>query len=504
MHKLTTFFIFLFSFIFLNETFAQEEYKKFYYENGVLSSEGFLENNKPIGFWKTYHKNGKLKSTGNRKNYLLDSVWCFYDEKQKIQMSITYALGKKNGLKKIFDEQENYIANENYINDSRENIAQQFFLNGKIKAAIPFKEDKENGIGFEYDTLGNIVTIVYYKLGFIAKQERINKTDFSGKKQGLWKTFHDSTLIVKTESNYENDLLNGFYKEFDRKGSLIKIEKYINGKKQEKAKEVVKLDIRTIYDENGKLKETYTITKDGKKQGAFRTYSDSGTVNNSKIYVDDELVAEGILDTKGTRQGFWTEYYSIGLIKSKGEYKDGIKIGEWIYYHLNGEIEQKGKYTKKGRPDGKWFWYFDNKQLQREETYSKGVSEGDVKEYDYNGALILKGQYEEGQEVGEWIFDMGDYIENGNFKAGQKDGLWEGTFKVNNKLAFKGNYIDGNANGKHVYYFTNGNERITGEYIMGNKEGAWTYMFQNEKEPLQIIYNSGNELKIDGIDVQSK
>src|SRR6185436_20383625 len=65
-------------------------YNKFYYENGKISSEGTMRDNKPDGYWKNYYDNGKLKIEGNRKNFLLDSAWKFYDVKGRVTKIINY------------------------------------------------------------------------------------------------------------------------------------------------------------------------------------------------------------------------------------------------------------------------------------------------------------------------------------------------------------------------------------------------------------------------------
>ena len=75
-------------------------YNKFYYENGVLSSEGNMRDSRPDGYWKTYSPNGKIKSEGNRKNYELDSIWKFYDGNGKLLTEINYSSGKKGRSKK--------------------------------------------------------------------------------------------------------------------------------------------------------------------------------------------------------------------------------------------------------------------------------------------------------------------------------------------------------------------------------------------------------------------
>ena len=45
---------------------------KFFYANGVLSSEGPMINGLPDGFWKTYYEDCNLKTAGNRKNHLFE------------------------------------------------------------------------------------------------------------------------------------------------------------------------------------------------------------------------------------------------------------------------------------------------------------------------------------------------------------------------------------------------------------------------------------------------
>ena len=75
---------------FSQDTTKTEIFTVFKYENGKTSSEGYIKNGKPDGYWKTYYENGILKSEGNRKNYELDSIWKFYNEDKKLILIITY------------------------------------------------------------------------------------------------------------------------------------------------------------------------------------------------------------------------------------------------------------------------------------------------------------------------------------------------------------------------------------------------------------------------------
>ena len=40
--------------------------------------------------------------------------------------------------------------------------------------------------------------------------------------------------------------------------------------------------------------------------------------------------------------GKWQEFYLDGKVRAEGEYKDGLKSGDWIFYFPNGKIEQRG------------------------------------------------------------------------------------------------------------------------------------------------------------------
>ena len=64
---------------------------------GQVISEGFLEDGKPNGYWKTYYPDGKLKSEGNREFFQLSGEWFFYSDEGDTIEIIDYRRDKKNG-----------------------------------------------------------------------------------------------------------------------------------------------------------------------------------------------------------------------------------------------------------------------------------------------------------------------------------------------------------------------------------------------------------------------
>lgn len=474
-------------------------YKAYFYESGNISSEGFLENDKPNNYWITYYPNQLRKSEGNRLSFELDGVWKFYDKKGNIETSITYKNGLKNGVYTFFNDSCLIVAEESYKDDVKEGIAYQYFpdtsLKKRIKKSIPYEQNKKNGIAYEFAWDGRIITITTYKNDFLVSKEVINRKDKKGK-QDIWKKFY-SNKRTREEARYKNDLLNGYFKLYNKKGKLESAVLYINGVEQSQEKNIADFDINADYYENGTVKSTILYNKAGKKDGVANYYNKDGTVRASEIFRNGYLLKKGIIDKEGLYQGTWEFYYLNDTLKSKGEYKNGKKYGKWKYFFSNGKLEQEGFYDKNGEYTGEWKWYYENGNILRREDYRKGVEEGFMEEYSISGALISKGEYIEGEKDGEWFYELNDHKENGKYRYGEKDGYWE--YKhANGNLAFEGNYLEGIPDGKHKYYNKEGVLIKEESFSYGKKDGKWKWYDNSGFEIMNIDYKDGNEIRING------
>jgi antitoxin component YwqK of YwqJK toxin-antitoxin module len=475
-------------------------YNTFYYDNGKISSEGLMRDGKPDGYWKTYSTNGVIKSEGNRKNFQLDSIWKFYTEQGRLVFEFNYKEGKKFGLKNTYDTKEGVlITSENFVNDIKQATTIIYFPNGKVKQIIPFVDGKENGVGYEFTNDSTIITITQYKMGFIQKEEKINRRDASNLKQGVWKEFYP-TRIIKTEVTYSDNKMNGYLKEYSPKGSLTNTTKYVNGVIQTNAPELAKIDVKTSYYDNGTVKFTSTY-KDGVAEGIHREFSPEGKVVNSKIYVDGALTGEGILDTAGSQQGMWKEYHPNGKIKSEGEYLNSKRIGEWVFYHPNGKIEQKGKYDKKGKAQGAWKWFYESGNILREENYRNNLQDGLMTEYSDGEKIITTGQFVDGLKEEKWTLELLQYREEGEYKADKRDGEWKHYYLENGKLRFKGKFIDGEPDGEQIFYYPNGKVKQVGKYVGGLKEGEWKFYDETGFLFLTILFKNDIEVKFNGVKI---
>lgn len=472
-------------------------YNVFHYENGNKSSEGAMRNGKPDGYWKTYFEDGGLKSEGNRKDFLLDSVWTFYNDSGKVIMQITYKEGKKNGIRKTFHEAE--VIEEQFENDVKQGYTYHYYPDGSLRKEIFFVDGLEEGIGKEYaQDDGRVTRLIHYKKGFITDIENINRIDHLGLKQGVWKEFYPDGAL-RLEGEYKDGLEHGYFKKYTEEGNLVSTSKFVDGVLQEDVAELAKLDIKTEYYPDGKVKIVASY-KDGVPEGVRREYSPEGEIMKGYVFTQGNVVGEGITDEEGLRDGPWKEYYFSGGLKAEGKYKEGKRVGEWKFYHPNGELEQIGVYNDEGEEDGIWTWYYPDGNLLREESYYKGMRDGYSVEYDENGEIISKGEFIEDRRQGEWIFDYGDHREEGEYFDGMRNGLWKSYYE-DGTLSFEGSFIDDNPNKRHTWYWPNGNKKLEGKYIMGLKEGEWLRYNYDGTPFISIFYENGREVKYDGIRV---
>ena len=500
LNKLIFIFIFFnFSNYFFGQNKLKDGYQKFYYENGQISSEGEIKNGLPENYWFSYYPTGIIKSEGNRKNSLLDSTWIFYNKYGDLESKINYKLGKKNGLTTAYSDSCNIILEDNYVDDIKQNFSVYYYdQKGKKKwKKIHYLDNVKEGKSFEYGLDGRLITIIFYKKGTLIGKEKINRYDKLNKKKDIWKTFYNNGKL-KEEMRYKNDLLNGYYKEYDKKGKLINATLYINGVPQNYTEELATLNIKKEYYANGNVKVEGIYDIKNNKNGLFKYFDENGKIKQSEIYLHGILLAKGLIDKEGQRQGYWEEYYENGNIKSKGKYKDGLRIDEWEYYFINKKLQQKGKYLKGEKPTGLWIWYYNDGNILRKEYFRKGKEDGMMNEYTQQGKVITEGEYIDGLKDGPWFYEMGDHIEEGNYLDGEKNGKWIYHY-TNGKISFEGSFRDGEPDGKHKIYYDNGKIKREEYYLMGVKTDNWKLYNKLGDIILSIYYKDGKEYKIDGL-----
>ncbi len=514
--------------VLFSQTTNKNGYNKFYYDNGAISSEGNMVDGKPEGYWKNYHKNGKIKIEGNRKNFQLDSIWKFYDEKGRLQKTVNYKEGKKNGETRLYDTLQKLTSIETLANDVLEGKKCTYHKNGRTKTFVNYIKGKPEGVGYEYSNDSLITGITTYKGGIIQSYEKINQRDAANKKQGIWKDFYED-LSVKKEQKFNDDSLDGYVKEFDKKGNLLSTKKFNNGKQILKAPEIANVEVyRDVY-EDGTLKYE-GVYSEGVAIGTHFKYIQKRRCDSSLILVDDTtliepvyknklicrnvaipdscieyfdgtVVARGAVDSVRNRKGIWTEFHNTGEFKGKGSYKEGNRVGDWEFYYPNGKIEQKGKYDKKGRAQGVWKWFYESGNLYREENYVNGKREGQLKDVDENGKTTMIGNYVDNLQDGKWMLETANYKEQGNYVNGEPDSTWQSFYMPSKIKRFEGKFQNGEPIGVHTYYHPNGKRMVIGSYSGGAKTGDWVFYDNLGFAYLTINYENDIEIKWQGVKI---
>ena len=475
-----------------HEVFSQTGYQAFTYPGGQVASEGMLRDGRPDGLWKTYYENGQLKSIGKRTDFLLDSTWVFFSEVGDTSLIVNYKRDLKNGPRFTFGKDD--IVMEPFVNDVRQGEGKRYDLKRHLIQTVTYKNGVEEGISPVFDTTGLLCEIITYKKGFVMTREAINRYDREGKKHGYWKTFFDD-WSVHTECYYRHGMRDGFYKEYDEKGNLKKITKFVNDVEQVVESDMKPLVVQHEYYPNGKVKREASF-RDGKREGVWREFDEQGNVLNSQTYQKGVLVGQGIVDTDGKRRGLYKEFYSDSTLRAEGVFVDGLRSGEWKFYYHNGQIQEIGSYQE-GQPDGIWTWYYDNGQKQIEEQFFKGTPNGSYKEYDSRGNIIVTGTYFDGMKNGKWTEEIGDMRTQGEYRNDKQIGEWV-SYYDNDKLAFKGTFNAGYPDGEHFFYYQNGRLREIQKYAAGVKHGDWKKYLDTGELYFTVTYDQGKEVKYDG------
>jgi len=481
----------------------RDGYQVFRYPNGAISSEGIIKNGKPEGYWKSYYVTGVKKSEGKRTSFMLDSIWLFYDQAGDTTEKISYLFGKKNGYYYKYKKEPGtgvYLwSKELFAGDRKEGTAYIYFPDGKIQQTISYNGGKKEGLSKEFDKNGTVITLMEYNNDFLISREKINRTDNNGLKQGEWKDFYPNGAI-KTEKSYRDDQLYGYYKEKDTRGNLTLTMLYDNGAIV-KSRVEDEPDIETVnrYDNNNRL--IYSGPYRNKVPvGVHREFGPDGKVSNAFIYNDKGLlISEGIVDEAGRFNGKWKDFYPDGNVLAEGTYTDSRRSGLWKFYSISSKVEQTGYYNN-GRPDGLWKWYYENGAVLREEEYFQGERDGAYIEYSANGEIIAQGNYSDGEKNGLWKLKSGDYTEEGNYIIGLKDGQWK-SFYNNGTLKFKGSYVQGNPDGEHLYFYETGKVKEDQHYRMGIRQRTWKKYDEEGATSLTITYKDDIEISINGVKI---
>ncbi len=161
----------------------------------------------------------------------------------------------------------------------------------------------------------------------------------------------------------------------------------------------------------------------------------------------------------GLKNGDWKYYHENETNSAHGKYVDGKSFGQWSYYYENGSLSSQGL-EREGQKEGFWKLYYENGSLKGDGDFESGS--GKYSEYYPNGKLKLQGYLKEGKNHGIWRYYY-------------QDGSLEGS----------ATFVDGK--GEYAGYYDNGVMKMQGPIEDQKKVGKWK--LYNKRGELTGYYN---------------
>lgn len=259
-----------------------------------------------------------------------------------------------------------------------------------------------------------------------------------------------------------------------------------------------------IYEEfwpNGNLKErrVYNPSFD-REEGNYRVVGYDRTGNLS---FQGEKVA-------GQKNGGWIFYYSSGIPKLIGSFREGIKFGEFEEYHEDGAIKANYTFNYVGRLDGKYTVRNECGQAIITGQYESGLLTGNWEylkteegykkvEYEYgnNELVTFERKYLSIEDTIHYRFIARNnehrFDSVGEFKDGVPTGFWGRYSRSGEVLSEEGNYQLGLKQGQWKYWSADSSVTQKGLYASGLRVGLWEFSNMSGIERKEIFFDDQGE-----------
>ena len=313
-------------------------------------------------------------------------------------------LKRKDNLKKI--------ENNGAIGFEDEDFIFQFEDNALILASKKLKSIPNTAITQEFDKTGNffrIFSITSIDENFL-----------------LYRYFDkNSNLVIDVYGTNGKVIQKGYYNNkqlaYIIEGNILKnLDSIPNGK-------------YTEYYKNGQIK-IQGHTKEGKRDGEFKTFLKNGKSAGSVIYKDGKIIKSTLIKTMKDNASFSlitdinyildTSHtikkvdFENGLLRTYFIFnKNGLLDGNSIEYYEEGNIESIVPY-KNNVVEGLVITYYENGNIKEEVNYKNDNMNGEAKSYDENGKLNGRTIFKDDIKLEEEVHKENEILKN-TFKNGE-------------------------------------------------------------------------------------
>ena len=170
-------------------------------------------------------------------------------------------------------------------------------------------------------------------------------------------------------------------------------------------------------------------------------------------------------------------------------------VGDFEFYHPNGQLSRKGRSDAQGRYQGTHLYYWEDGTRSGEYQYQNGRLHGEQKRFHTNGQLRDHKHYVNGVESGlaQGYFDNGQLQTRVTYGANGMEGLYE-SFHSNGQPEQTVNMVAGKREGERLYWAKEGWLFTKEFYIKGKLHGE-VLVYQAADVPREIKhYQHGKQV----------
>lgn len=151
---------------------------------------------------------------------------------------------------------------------------------------------------------------------------------------------------------------------------------------------------------------------------------------------------------------------------------ESVIVGDFEFYHPNGQLSRKGNSDAQGRYQGTHLYYWEDGTRSGEYQYLNGRLHGEQKRYHANGQLRDLQHYVNGVESGlaQSYFDNGQLQTRVTYGAKGMEGLYE-SFHSNGQPEQTVNMVAGKREGERLYWTKEGRLFTKEFYLKGKLHG---------------------------------
>lgn len=457
---------------------ASEENNELYYKNfysdGTLRRMGLLQNGKMHGKWSTFSPSGIVLSDeqyidgvshGTQKFYYINGQLRTEYSNRNDSLEGAYKQYHENGTLKLITYYEKGLNQGDY---------RTYYSNGQLSDIYYAKDDQVVGRNIEYDVEGKINSTLQYD----DEGEIINTIVFDNEKTKH--TIDASKAKLEVKQYYPNGKLSNHYHLIDGQIHGLSLRYYPNGTKRDSTMYVYgKIDGKRYgWDIHGKVTDINNYCL-GKRNGKTLLYE------NGKLRFESDYVLDN-------QEGAFVEYFENGKTLRRIAYSNDQKNGDYEFFSPTGQLvfsvtyeediaitlkyrNAQGKMLTQSlaKVDETFTAYYPNAKVAGKIALKNNCLHGRILIYDENGKTVYDRSYKDDYLEGNSLF----YYANGKLR--------ESIINVNDERE-----------GEYVLYSPMGLKLEEGNYKAGMKIGVWKFYDNKGNVKHNVLYKNNREIDL--------